>query len=184
MRLDGFAVAVGSKNTSPSAMASGGPSTAQAGGGGPRPAPPAQNERVEQKRDLASWWKNFKRGDKKAQETQGTHASHPSEDPARASEQQSSVRYTTPSLQLQSLPLAFAHHRPASSSSHSSTFVRAVPDSPLSTAPSGIFGVPLQQSIRYANVAISLFNDEGQSYIYGYVPIVVAKCGVYLKEKG
>jgi hypothetical protein len=48
----------------------------------------------------------------------------------------------------------------------------------------GIFGVPLQVSIRYANVAISLFNDEGQSYIYGYVPIVVAKCGVFLKEKG
>jgi len=52
------------------------------------------------------------------------------------------------------------------------------------TVPQGIFGVPLQQSIRYANVAISLFNDDGQSYIYGYVPIVVAKCGVYLKEKG
>lgn len=50
--------------------------------------------------------------------------------------------------------------------------------------PQGIFGVPLQTSIRYANVAISLFNDEGQSYIYGYVPIVVAKCGVFLKEKG
>lgn len=48
----------------------------------------------------------------------------------------------------------------------------------------GIFGVPLHTSIRYANVAISLFNDEGQSYIYGYVPIVVAKCGVFLKEKG
>jgi hypothetical protein len=51
------------------------------------------------------------------------------------------------------------------------------------TAP-GIFGIPLHTSIRYANVAISLFNDEGQSYIYGYVPIVVAKCGVFLKEKG
>lgn len=51
-------------------------------------------------------------------------------------------------------------------------------------APQGIFGVPLQTSIRYANVAISLFNEEGQSYIYGYVPIVVAKCGVFLKEKG
>ncbi|KAF2154041.1 RhoGAP-domain-containing protein [Myriangium duriaei CBS 260.36] len=51
------------------------------------------------------------------------------------------------------------------------------------TAPAGIFGIPLHQSIRYANVAISLFNDEGQSYIYGYVPIVVAKCGVFLKEK-
>ncbi|PBP16194.1 RhoGAP domain-containing protein [Diplocarpon rosae] len=47
----------------------------------------------------------------------------------------------------------------------------------------GIFGVPLRQSITYANVAISLVDSEGQSYIYGYVPIVVAKCGVYLKEK-
>jgi hypothetical protein len=50
--------------------------------------------------------------------------------------------------------------------------------------PTGIFGVPLRQSITYANVAISLVDPEGKSYIYGYVPIVVAKCGVYLKEKG
>lgn len=50
--------------------------------------------------------------------------------------------------------------------------------------PVGIFGVPLRQSITYANVAISLVDAEGKSYIYGYVPIVVAKCGVYLKEKG
>ncbi|KAH7113824.1 Rho-GTPase-activating protein 5 [Dendryphion nanum] len=47
----------------------------------------------------------------------------------------------------------------------------------------GIFGVPLITSIPYANVAISLFNETGESYIYGYVPIVVAKCGVFLKEK-
>ncbi|KAJ5964957.1 Rho GTPase activation protein [Penicillium vulpinum] len=47
----------------------------------------------------------------------------------------------------------------------------------------GIFGVPLNVSIKYANVAISLTNDHGQSSIYGYVPIVVAKCGVFLKEK-
>lgn len=50
--------------------------------------------------------------------------------------------------------------------------------------PQGIFGVPLRQSIVYANVAISLVDDTGKSYIYGYVPIVVAKCGVFLKEKG
>ncbi|PSN66551.1 RhoGAP-domain-containing protein [Corynespora cassiicola Philippines] len=49
--------------------------------------------------------------------------------------------------------------------------------------PRGIFGVPLITSIPYANVAISLFNETGESYIYGYVPIVVAKCGVFLKEK-
>lgn len=37
--------------------------------------PPAiHSESVQQKRDLASWWKNFKRSDKKAQEQQqGTH---------------------------------------------------------------------------------------------------------------
>ncbi|CAI4219149.1 unnamed protein product [Parascedosporium putredinis] len=49
--------------------------------------------------------------------------------------------------------------------------------------PQGIFGVPLRQSITYANVAISLIDENGSSYIYGYVPIVVAKCGVFLKEK-
>jgi hypothetical protein len=43
--------------------------------------------------------------------------------------------------------------------------------------------VPLRQSITYANVAISLIDEQGESYIYGYVPIVVAKCGVFLKEK-
>ncbi|PLB42565.1 putative Rho GTPase activator (Sac7) [Aspergillus candidus] len=49
--------------------------------------------------------------------------------------------------------------------------------------PQGIFGVPLNVSIKYANVAISLTNDNGESFIYGYVPIVIAKCGVFLKEK-
>ena len=54
----------------------------------------------------------------------------------------------------------------------------------LVEAPVGIFGVPLQDSIKYANVAISLTNEQGESYVYGYVPIVIAKCGVFLKEKG
>jgi len=102
-------------------MATSSPSTAQAIAGGPKPALPNQSEAVQSKRDLASWWKQFKRSDKKPQDQ-------------------------------------------------------------AATAP-GIFGIPLHTSIRYANVAISLFNDEGQSYIYGYVPIVVAKCGVFLKEK-
>ena len=55
---------------------------------------------------------------------------------------------------------------------------------PRADKPQGIFGVPLNVSIKYANVAISLTNDNGESFIYGYVPIVVAKCGVFLKEKG
>lgn len=54
----------------------------------------------------------------------------------------------------------------------------------LLVAPTGIFGVPLSTSIKYANVAISLTDSEGKQFTYGYVPIVVAKCGVFLKERG
>ncbi|KAK0808629.1 GTPase activating protein (GAP) for Rho1p [Friedmanniomyces endolithicus] len=103
-------------------MAHGGVSTAQATAGGPKAAnaPSVQSESGQQREEWRSWWKNFKRSDKKAQEQHATQ---------------------------------------------------------------GIFGVPLHYSIRYANVAISLYDSQGQSYIYGYVPVVVAKCGVYLKEK-
>jgi hypothetical protein len=47
-----------------------------------------------------------------------------------------------------------------------------------------IFGVLLRQTIVYANAAISLIDAEGRSYIYGYLPIVAAKIGIYLKEQG
>ncbi|KAF4624776.1 hypothetical protein G7Y89_g13393 [Cudoniella acicularis] len=50
--------------------------------------------------------------------------------------------------------------------------------------PTMIFGVPLRRSIAYANASISLADAGGRSYIYGYLPVVVAKIGVYLKEKG
>lgn len=69
-------------------------------------------------------------------------------------------------------------------SRNSSSFGLNTKSARIVQQPTGIFGVPLRQSITYANVAISLVDAEGKSYIYGYVPIVVAKCGVYLKEKG
>lgn len=47
-----------------------------------------------------------------------------------------------------------------------------------------VLGVPLEQSIRYSNVAISLSDTDGNSYIYGYIPIIVAKVGVYIKDEG
>ncbi|OGE55298.1 hypothetical protein PENARI_c004G12548 [Penicillium arizonense] len=62
-------------------------------------------------------------------------------------------------------------------------FKRSTRKDDLKEPPRGIFGIPLNVSIKYANVAISLTNDHGESFIYGYVPIVVAKCGVFLKEK-
>ncbi|KAE9368197.1 Rho GTPase activation protein [Stipitochalara longipes BDJ] len=50
--------------------------------------------------------------------------------------------------------------------------------------PKRIFGIPLHQSITYANVAISLTDAEGKLYVYGYLPVVVAQIGVYIKENG
>lgn len=45
-----------------------------------------------------------------------------------------------------------------------------------------VFGVPLRQSLKYASVAISIAGQDGQQYVWGYVPVVVAKVGLYLKE--
>jgi len=47
-----------------------------------------------------------------------------------------------------------------------------------------IFGIALSVSTRYGNIAISVSNDRGETFICGYIPILVAKCGVFLKEKG
>ena len=44
--------------------------------------------------------------------------------------------------------------------------------------------MPLRKSITYANVAISLKDDDGVEYIYGYVPIIVAKVVYRIKNEG
>lgn len=48
----------------------------------------------------------------------------------------------------------------------------------------GIFGVRLSEGIEYASVPICMAGADGQQYVYGYIPTIVAKCGMYLKEKG
>lgn len=55
---------------------------------------------------------------------------------------------------------------------------------PVEQADTRIFGGQLQTSIRFANVAISLLSEDGKSYTYGYIPFIVAKCAVKLKEEG
>ena len=42
-----------------------------------------------------------------------------------------------------------------------------------------VFGKPLQESLRYANVQISTANANGELYVWGYIPVVVAKWCVY-----
>lgn len=107
------------------------------GAPGPAPQPAAAAVSPPSRRELASWWKKFRKQEKT--DEKGKHTSH-------------------------------GHWNEA--------------DGDTVEASPGIFGVPLADSIRYANVAISLTNEHGESFIYGYVPIVVAKCGVFLKEKG
>ncbi|KIM39928.1 hypothetical protein M413DRAFT_29083 [Hebeloma cylindrosporum] len=56
------------------------------------------------------------------------------------------------------------------------------PYKPLDTADHPVFGKPLKDSLRYASVQISTANANGDLYVWGYIPVVVAKCGLYLKE--
>lgn len=112
-----------------------------------RPVPVAlqiPSDPATSKRDLATWWKHFKK-----------------------------------SGPFPKTPVDAGTFRPSTCSRQADTNILIE-----SHPPPGIFGVALHESIRYANVPISLLNDKGESYIYGYVPIIVAKCGVYLKEKG
>ncbi|KAL2288983.1 hypothetical protein FJTKL_02846 [Diaporthe vaccinii] len=211
------------------------PATAAAAnhGGGPTtqpPTPTASHASPPSKRDLKSWWKNFK-----LSKHDESHGEDPSTPCAALLEQWVSVPGTwhgDGSDQLLSLEHVSQQHshpggpvaplllRPARSfisspgwlgrasqrrKTRARTSLSACSDDSLRARPSldlctialpdaapltyaetkapGIFGVPLRQSIVYANVAISLVDDHGKSYIYGYVPIVVAKCGVFLKEK-
>ncbi|ORY69995.1 uncharacterized protein BCR38DRAFT_332195 [Pseudomassariella vexata] len=110
------------------------------------------------KRDLKSWWKRFQT-QSKHHDTRGKAATDTIDGQSH------------PSISNEALPV----HVGGASAWLTWFFSE--------TRPPGIFGVPLRQSITYANVAISLVDDDGKSYIYGYVPIVVAKCGVFLKEK-
>ncbi|QRW04146.1 Rho-GTPase-activating protein [Ceratobasidium sp. AG-Ba] len=38
------------------------------------------------------------------------------------------------------------------------------------------------ESLRYASVQISTADPNGELYVWGYIPVVVAKCGLFLKE--
>lgn len=45
-----------------------------------------------------------------------------------------------------------------------------------------IFGVPLQDSLRCARAAIAYVDNDVQ--YCGFIPVIVAKCGSYLKDQG
>ncbi|KAG9191411.1 hypothetical protein G6011_09499 [Alternaria panax] len=140
------------------------PHTPRVRNGEPQPAPVGTPEPASSRRDLTSWWRQFSKRPAKKDDDKGTTC--PSHGSGLHTGQLLRVTRLNPK------------HAPANSQ-----FVAITDCTHAEPALPGIFGVPLIQSIPYANVAISLFNEHGESYIYGYVPIVVAKCGVFLKEK-
>lgn len=38
-----------------------------------------------------------------------------------------------------------------------------------------VFGKPLTESLKYASVQISTASPNGELYVWGYIPVVVAK---------
>ncbi|KAI0787491.1 Rho GTPase activation protein [Fomes fomentarius] len=50
------------------------------------------------------------------------------------------------------------------------------------TGENAVFRKPLKESLKCASVQISTANANGELYVWGYIPVVVAKCGLYLKE--
>lgn len=66
---------------------------------------------------------------------------------------------------------------------------RAVPpnrtDAPLPPLPpESIFGQPLHHVLKCSSVPIRLAEVNEEPYIWGYIPAIVAKTGLYLKQHG
>ena len=107
------------------------------------------------KRSLAGLWKKFKWNARKEDEKKGMLSS---------TSLQSRFPCSQPSARF--LPFKFALTSGCAVQHH------------------GVFGVHLYESIKYAKAAIWLINDNGERFIAGYIPTVVAKCGIFLKSKG
>ncbi|KAK4054987.1 GTPase activating protein (GAP) for Rho1p [Microbotryomycetes sp. JL221] len=130
-----------------------------------------ERERLERKavkRSLIKWWKAFTR----------KHGwSRPSHTSSTLNHGSSSTR--------NSVVATRSMVAPPSSSTGGTNHQFKVTGRGLQHGQSGkdkVFGVSPQQSLKYASVAISLVASDGKPYVYGYVPIVVAKCGMWLKE--
>lgn len=84
---------------------------------------------------------------------------------------QSSSSSTSPSNHPMRSSFLKGKHQPSYSLSHDL----------INSSPT-VFGARLEQSLELASVAISMVGQDKKAYIYGYIPVVVAKCGLYLKE--
>ena len=57
---------------------------------------------------------------------------------------------------------------------------QALPQEYVPPPPGAVFGRPLKESLRFASVQISTADASGRLYVWGYIPVVVAKWCVYI----
>lgn len=55
---------------------------------------------------------------------------------------------------------------------------------PIQEPVNAVLGVSLSEVIKYSNMAIYFHGADGESFVYGYIPVYLAKIGNFLKEKG
>lgn len=66
-----------------------------------------------------------------------------------------------------------------------SSFARPpAPREERSADETSMFGAPLHEALKHSSVAISLVNQQGEQYVWGYIPAIVAKIGLFLKQNG
>ena len=67
--------------------------------------------------------------------------------------------------------------RPPASDPHARSVpkVPSLPQEYVPPPPGAVFGRPLKESLRYASVQISTADANGRLYVWGYIPVVVAK---------
>ncbi|WFD03592.1 GTPase activating protein (GAP) for Rho1p [Malassezia obtusa] len=64
-----------------------------------------------------------------------------------------------------------------------SSFARPpAPREERSADETSMFGAPLHEALKHSSVAISLVNQQGEQYVWGYIPAIVAKIGLFLKQ--
>lgn len=134
-------------------------------------------------KSLSSWWRNFKTASREG-DGFDMHPSHfyhqnlrlPLSESARPGLRRSSAS----SSAITNAPYSPSKATSKPQSQNCRDFGIAVPPQYME---SPIFGTPLKVSLRYANVKISLTDHSGSNFVYGHVPIIIAKCAVFLKQK-
>jgi hypothetical protein len=72
--------------------------------------------------------------------------------------------------------------RPAASTqnAHARSKDQALAQEYVPPPPGAVFGRPLKESLRYASVQIATADATGRLYVWGYIPVVVAKWCVHI----